>query len=985
MIDALAGHATNGTASAGVLHYFTPVAGLPGFPIAVRRTLTELRLADVEPNSLREGSAVGRDIAAIRDAYEGSLDSFEISDLPDLYSRATEVLAAEPPTFLRNAVLLLDVSLRSVTEVRFVQALDRATDRLIATLPSDDGESVEAFDVLNLPVSRCDEPVATALDRVRAYLFSLDAIEADERDGSVTLFSAPGEGREALEIARLVMNEARRGVRFDEIAILLRNPKQYTAHIETAFRRAEIPVYFAHGARRPDPSGRAFLALLACGAENLSARRFAEYLSLGQVPLITNAETAPALPSDETLVATLGLPDEETLDEGDEAALREPWKWEKYIVEAAVLGGADRWDRRLAGLSKEYAARLRGVMAEDPESPKAKALTRDIQRLAQLRVFALPLLQDLTELNTAHTWGEWLDRLEPLARRVLRSPHRVLRTLADLRPMATIGPIGYADVVAVLANRLTTIERTQEPHRFGAVFVAPIDDARGRSFRIIYVPGVAEGAFPVRPREDPLLLDRIRNSLPQPLITQAGRAERERLLLQLVAGAASERLYLSYARMDVRESRARVSSFYALDMLRALTGGIPDYEEAERAAAAVTRATMAWPAPIDARLAIDSLEYDLATLRPLLLETIPERVRGRANYLIRLHPTLGRSLRTRRARWRTTWGPGDGFVQLPESTQPLLAQLSLQSSPYSPSSLQHYAACPYRFYLAALMRLTVRETPEAIEALDPLTRGTLVHDIYAAVLRRLREAAILPSLAHDLEEARALADEVVTTVAAEAKETLAPAIDLVWDTEIGSIRTDMHIWLGRLAASSGSWTPAYFEFGFGLSDRQGLDPASRPDALVTDDAFRLRGAIDLVERSIPDGKLRVRDYKTGEDRSKKTLIVGCGEVLQPTLYALAAETTFGQPVAEGQLWYASSRGGFKERTVRLTATSRRDATLVLSTIDTAIRSGDFPAAPRQGACDYCNFHRVCGPYEERRVALKNQDVLAALVRLRELP
>ena len=36
--------------------------------------------------------------------------------------------------------------------------------------------------------------------------------------------------------------------------------------------------------RLPDPAGRAFFALLECAAEGVSARKFAEYLSLGQVP-----------------------------------------------------------------------------------------------------------------------------------------------------------------------------------------------------------------------------------------------------------------------------------------------------------------------------------------------------------------------------------------------------------------------------------------------------------------------------------------------------------------------------------------------------------------------------------------------------------------------------------------------------------------------------------------------------------------------------
>ena len=45
-----------------------------------------------------------------------------------------------------------------------------------------------------------------------------------------------------------------------------------------------VPAWFDRGTRRPHPAGRAFLALLACAAEGLSASRFAEYLSLGQLP-----------------------------------------------------------------------------------------------------------------------------------------------------------------------------------------------------------------------------------------------------------------------------------------------------------------------------------------------------------------------------------------------------------------------------------------------------------------------------------------------------------------------------------------------------------------------------------------------------------------------------------------------------------------------------------------------------------------------------
>ena len=47
-----------------------------------------------------------------------------------------------------------------------------------------------------------------------------------------------------------------------------------------------------------------------------------------------------------------------------------------------------------------------------------------------------------------------------------------------------------------------------------------------------------------------------------------------------------ERLYVSYPRIELTESRARVPSFYALDVMRAATGRVPDYEWLEERARA---------------------------------------------------------------------------------------------------------------------------------------------------------------------------------------------------------------------------------------------------------------------------------------------------------------------------------------------------------------------------------------------------------------
>ena len=119
---------------------------------------------------------------------------------------------------------------------------------------------------------------------------------------------------------------------------------------------------------------------ISCAIENLSARRFDEYLSLGQVPhpgeqAANDAALANPVPPRDEVYGELGDPelaaspiahddpniDPEMIDaepmpaaeepgaDTDDIAivrgtLRAPWKWEELIVESAVIAGRDRAD-----------------------------------------------------------------------------------------------------------------------------------------------------------------------------------------------------------------------------------------------------------------------------------------------------------------------------------------------------------------------------------------------------------------------------------------------------------------------------------------------------------------------------------------------------------------------------------------------------------------------------------------------------------------
>src|SRR5205823_2025329 len=163
----------------------------------------------------------------------------------------------------------------------------------------------------------------------------------------------------------------------------------------------------------------------------------------------------------------------------------------------------------------------------------------------------------------------------------------------------------------VLGRRLTELAWPPSGRRQGKVFVAPVAAARGLSFDVVFVPGMAEKMFPQKVIEDPLLRDRER---PEGLEKSEDRVRKERLSLRLAAGAAARTLVLSWPRIDLQQGRARVPSFYGLEVLRAAEGTLPGFADLARRAERALRTRAGWPAPRDAADAIDDAEHDLALL-----------------------------------------------------------------------------------------------------------------------------------------------------------------------------------------------------------------------------------------------------------------------------------------------------------------------------------------------------------------------------------
>ena len=1006
--EAVAARAVFDAVTAGELEYFTPVASMPGFSKALARTLHELRLAGIGPDRLGTSDAATGDIGRLLARVEAELARVGVDDRAALFRRAAAAVRDGRVRWASLPIVLLDVPLDSRADAALVEALAGRSPDILATVPDGDAVTESVLVGLGADVERRrdDARETTDLFHLRRHVFQSEPPPARDRAGDVRLFSAPGEGREAVEIVRRILDEADAGVPFDEMAVFVRTPQHYLGLLEHACARAGVPAYFDRGIRRPDPAGRAFIALLSCAVEGLSARRFDEYLSLGQVPSVASGFSRTSdvgtSPRDEMFAPAADdvepespediAGDQEPVHDSDDDAivagtLRAPWKWEELVVESAVVGGrtrtdgGQRWRRRLDGLAADYRLRIDALKREEPESARIRRFERDLTNLRHLREFALPIVDDMAAWPDQATWGEWLDRAQQLVQRAIRRPDRVIDTLASLRPMAGVGPVSIEEVRDVLRDRLIVLDWEPPFRRYGRVFVGTPHQARGRSFRVVFVPGLAERVVPQRPHEDPLLLDQRRGVLGG-LADQDDRKNAERLLLKLSIGAATGRVYLSYPRLDVAETRVRVPSFYALDVVRAITGVVPDHRQLARDAAEEAGASLAWPAPKDPNRAIDDLEHDLASLKPLLESRDPASVRGHAHYLLQLNESLRRSVISRWTRGRKPWAQADGLVRVAPAVSRALEKERLGNRPYSLSALQRFSSCPYQFLLATIYRLEPRDEPEPLVRLDPLTRGSLFHRAQAEFYRAMEKAGALPVTPGRVVEASKAVDAALDRVAAEYEEQLAPAIPRVWQDEISELRRDLGIWVQKMADDP-SWVPAYFEFSFGLSD-EGRDERSLKDPVTIDGRFVLRGSVDLIERSEDGQTLRVTDHKTGKNRAKEGLIVGGGGTLQPVLYSAAVEQGLGRNVAAGRLYYCTTAGGFTHHAIPISDYNRSQGLQALAIIDRSIEQGFLAAAPAERACTWCDFRPVCGPREEERVANKNRDRLADLEALRAM-
>ena len=326
---------------------------------------------------------------------------------------------------------------------------------------------------------------------------------------------------------------------------------------------------------------------------------------------------------------------------------------------------------------------------------------------------------------------------------------------------------------------------------------------------------------------------------------------------------------------------------------------------------------------------------------------------------VQARPELARGMEavTERAsgsltRWEGLVGPHPSLVVDP-------------SRPLSPTSLQRWAECPRRYLLESVLGVHETLRPEEVLRLNPLDRGTLVHDALERFFRERATSADLGQPWSDTDSQRLLT--ILGETCDEVESQGLTGKPVLWAIQRQRLFDELDLFLARDSAHrlAGGLIPTSFEVAFGGSSDE-IGPVS---LTVGDRTLRFKGRIDRIDVTADGSAVEVIDYKTGGAQRFGVIDRDCvdeGRLLQLPVYALAAREAYPTARVSASYWFVTdSDSRHQHKEVPLTPLNRARFAEVVGHIADGIEDGLFPANPGKEDreswtnCRFCPYDRVC--------------------------
>ena len=658
-----------------------------------------------------------------------------------------------------------------------------------------------------------------------------------------------------------------------------------------------------------------------------------------------------------------------------------PARWDVISRNAGVVAGRTQWRDRLA----RYAASLErsaGRGADEISEADAERMLQAARDARALRRFVLQVSDDLSPPDDGLPWPDFVDWILGLIDKyldadalpneeqesldALRSGIGEMAALEDMRPGATFDWF-----------RAMLDEACERPSaRLGTfgegVFVGPVNVGFGVGFEKVYLVGMIEGLVPSRISDDPLLPDRERAQFGLPLHGASSSKERYSYLAAMAAGQSR---VLTFARSDTAARRSQHPSRWFQEEASRLDGSRVFATTLDslgpRAWLDVVASQESGLRGVDDSQPADAGDYDLHRL--WRWRRSGRRVAG--HHMAADGGVLARALRMEKARTYRHLTVWDGDVSALSGERRKISPD--QGAVFSPTRLEAWATCPYRYFLAHVLGIGALHQPEDAATITPLDRGSLVHSILERFIHEAKQLGDVPRPDQPWDEGHSrLLIYITEHECQDAEERGATGKPLLWEMAQAEIRGDLRAFLDEDSKMRRRYgvSPHSTELAFGTVGHASENAETAPHVEWSHPGvgtLRFRGIVDRIDTS-PDGEIAlVIDYKTGGtsiyDAMKKDP-VDRGRRLQLPVYGLAARQHVGADVKVFvAYWFISTRGGF---VMRPAAPVPLDELLeafseAVQTITAGIAEGLFPAHPGNPEknstenCTYCDFDRLC--------------------------
>jgi RecB family exonuclease len=930
------------------------------------------------------------DVAAVWQAADAGEST--LTTTPRLLGEAAEVVAAHPEIVAPfGRILVVLTAAPSTALLRFLRALPECHAVLQEARPLREGTQRWRA-LLQVPAPAPTSPADSELGLVQRFLFQPPEILTDPQrarsrgpDGTVDLEEHPSIEEEVEAAATWVTEQIAAGTPAEQIALIVPEIDPYATFLTDRLARVSLgpnqPGLRAHVAGglsvAASPAGLRILGVLNALARGLEAEatiRILPALRRGQQGNEEGRERlTPSRAAEIVYGAGIvgGSP-------GDRAGLTE---WLpclqrrrdalRALVDEAACGDAADVDRN-------------GSNADEPEKHldvrtrhQAERWLRDVEPILP----AIAALQQLGEavLADAALSVVWLELRRFVTRwvRVPPDPPNLLARLEQSMQSVLAHPVA-AEIGGAAAVRflIDVLHRERRPTgRFGepCIFIGTSAQAAGIPFAAVRVLGLAEGALPHTPHDDPIVPDSLRVH-----IEEAARAQQrvpdvvlprlsDRVLDDIhdafrVISATGERLALSAPRQWVDRSEREVSGIM-LEVATALGrpgedgSGEGDVPTSARLRAAylncgrAARRGHAHSTPLSPRAALTAGAVLASPAAPAL--NVPAAwARGDALSVDRLW-RLTSELQS------TEFSGVDGVVS--EAWRSVLPLGLVPERPISATALTMLLSCPHRFMLERVLYLSEPARRPSTDVISPIIYGSLFH---AAAERFFREAGAAicrheGTLEHWVARARAIAGEQF--------EALRYEYPMRGEDGIARERERLLRQIEQLV-----------QYEWQLARREYLAselPFGEPAAVrleVDGGALYVRGAIDRIDRLGPES-LSVRDLKTGRVRDFGEDPINAARDLQIGLYVLAVEAAgYGAAPVGAAAYVHPSAAQEPDRafTGRELDLLRRQTREWLSIARQLLSAGTFPRTPNPEDCTYCPFLAACGEGAHERSAAK---------------